>query len=283
MSRRLSYVPLLAVAALGLTAASAAADSIAVTARPTGLFKQQLTVNTVSSSPGRVGINAAPVTQACPADTGGGYQVEADVPQGSATTQLIPDLSQFNDRPLSEVHVCAYLEPRSVGNRGPDPVTAATDFRAFKPWGSVVGYNWLSKFTFAPIPMNGRSVPGFQLIMVCSAGTTGRTDDFCRLTGRVRVIISEKVRKKMRLRSRIVAQRSFNQLGFPDARIKWLGGGPSFYKALQEGPYAGKPVPATMTVATTSPIRRTVTANGYLNTESGFIIATYKWRGGGSH
>jgi hypothetical protein len=238
-----------------VVAASASASSISLTAEPVKptaandwKFEQLITVNTVvDSNSGLVSVYGYDLRTPCPATPGAGpatYGTQFTAFQGSSTTK-IQAMVNGSSRDASHIHLCGWLsDPGS---------TTVADFGPLRTWSDVAGWNVEAVLFWK----GGGTREYWSFEPSCGAGTTGLGDRECPLAGRVRVRVSSKLRKTLKLESATILDRAFSWEAGQPHEMKWQPPKGFNAKAIEL-----RSLPVTMTVTWTAPIATTFTATG---------------------
>ncbi len=245
-------------------AGSASADSLTITAGPPSMDSdgggrnvQNLTVNTVVDSPGshQLTIESQDVGTACPATEGQGNGAWETVGgfggqlQGSETNQISGTLPHGT---VHHTHLCGYLTSNTgttPGSPGTHSTTAVADVSSLQSYGDYAGYNVYGGLYLL---QTGPQRMVFRFIASSSAGTKAYTDMPCNLSGDVRMTVTSKLRKKLRLNSTTLFSHAFK--ADTTLRVDWV-----LSKTLRAKLKAAdlNHLPVTLTLQSDAPIGKT--------------------------
>lgn len=240
---------------LAIPAASASADSLTVSAQPTGPGFQALTVNADAAEQGNFEVFRVEVGTACaPAEDAyaDGPVLSGSVPAGSSTQQLTTERIRADVR---RSHLCSYLA------RDTSAQTATADTPPLRSYGDVAGFNYgfdLHSYHTHSSP----SKPVFQFGPFCGVGAAKGTptDTACLVQGRLRISVSEKARKRAHFGSRTILDRAFSQIQPAFGSLPFI----EYPNREFQAKLRRHPVPVTVTVTFTAPVRATLSHTGAL-------------------
>ena len=269
MSRLLAVLGAFALMSLA-TAASASAESLNITAKPAkpnAYSEQVITVDAVADQYHSVSLIAYDVGTPCGPEPEEGnraikyHEYPGHVPEGSSSKTFKADFWKYT---VADSHLCGYMSTKKLG-------TYTVTDAPLKRWGDVAGYN--VRTTMYWIDDGGRGA--FRFIVKCSEGTVGFTaDGYCQLAGHIRITISDKLRKRLDLKSRTILEHGFKTLDKGlGHRVDWAAHR-GFAARLRKAHMGTLPV--RVTLESTAPLSKTVSGDGNLmNGNNGVQVATY--------